>query len=319
MKETSNNAQNKNVKQPLFGVRTRAKGAGIAFSLSAFLPSVVLIVALAVMGIFNLLKEGYTEKDWYIYISYLLPQISAVLIVTFYLKYTKTSVKTAACAQKCRLKYLLLAVALQFGLLSLSELNGLFISLLEKIGYTPDDVILPSVDGFGFVGVFVVVAVLAPITEEILFRGVILDGLQSGFSALVSVVLCGALFSLYHQNPVQTAYQFCCGLAYALLAVRAGSVLPTILAHFLNNAYILILHKCGVVAFSTAVVIPLAISSGLCLMATVIYLFIFDKKQPTTGETMEKTVDKKERKRFFLFALLGIVLCAITWITGLFS
>ncbi len=314
MKDYDTNTTNKTGKQPLFGAPTRAKGAGLAFSLSALLPALILMIALAVLGLCNLLQEGYTAKDWYIYVSYLLPQISAVLITVFYFKYTKTPVKRAVCRQKCHWKYLLIAVALQFGLLSLSELNGWFIGLLEKTGYEATDVALPNVNGFGFVGVFLVVAILAPITEEVLFRGVVLEGLQSGFSALVAAVLCGALFSLYHQNPVQTAYQFCCGVAYALLAVRAGSVLPTILAHFLNNAYILILYKCGVTAFSTAVMLPLTITSGVCLLATLLYLFIFDKKPAVAGET-----DKAERKRFFLFALVGMLVCAITWITSLFA
>ncbi len=315
MKNDTQNPQNQNIKQPLFGERTPAKGAGLAFSLSSLLPSVLFVVVLAVLGIVGLLKEGYNKKDWYIYISYLLPQISAVLITLFYLRYTQTPVKKAVCKQKCAWKYMLLAVALQFGLFSLSELNSLFISFLEKFGYQPAPVPMPNVQGFGFVGVFLVIAVLAPMLEEILFRGVILEGIQSGFSTLVSVLICGAMFSLYHQNPVQTVYQFCCGVAYALLAVRAGSVLPTILAHFLNNAYILILYKCGVTAIPNGVFIPLVIVSALCLVATLLYLFFFDKKK------LETELPKKsgEKKHFFLFACVGIVVCAFTWIIGLFS
>ncbi len=308
--------QNQNRKQPLFGESTRAKGAGLSFSLSALLPALLLIVFLALFGLFGLLQEGYTQKDWYIYLSYLMPQLSALLITYFYFRYSKISVKTAVYNQKCHWKYLLIAVVLQFGLLSLSELNGLFIGLLEKGGYDPSPVVLPSMDGFGFVGVFIVVAVFAPILEEILFRGVILDGLQAGFSAIFAALICGAVFSLYHQNPVQTVYQFCCGVAYALLAVRAKSVLPTMLAHFLNNAYILILYKCGVTSFPTGVFIPLMITSGLCLIATLVYLFVFDKKRHVTGDT---ATDKEERKRFFLFASVGLVVCTITWIAGLFT
>ena len=309
------NSQKPNAKPPLFGQPTKGKGAGLAFSLSSMMGALMLFVIMLVLAIFGLMKEGYQNTQWYLYLCYILPPVASALIAWYYLRYTKTPVKEAATKQKCHYTYFLLALTLQIGLLSLSELNTLFVGALEKLGYVADNVVLPSMDGFGFVGVFFVVAIMAPIAEEILFRGVILDGLKSGFSTLICALVCGALFSLYHQNPVQTAYQFCCGFAYALLALRAGSVLPTILAHFLNNAFILILNKCGVTAFPISVFIPLMIVSGLCLVTTLVYLFFFDKKQAEGNDREER---KKERKNFFVFASVGIAVCAITWITGLF-
>lgn len=315
MREQYQNNSKQNT-PPLFGAPTKAKGAGIAFSLSSMLATVLLFIVILVLGIFGPTKEGYQHNDWYIYLCYILPQAASALIVVFYLRYTQTPIRQAVRKQKCHYKYLLLGVALQFGLLSLSELNGLFVTFLERFGYKASNVVLPSTDGFGFIGVFFVVAITAPIAEELLFRGVILDGLQSGFSTLASAVICGAVFSLYHQNPVQTAYQFCCGVAYGVLAVRAGGVLPTTLAHFLNNAFILVLNQCGVSAFPKAVFIPLMIVSGLCLIATLVYLLFFDKKQEQNGD---KTERKTEKKRFFAFASVGLAICAITWIAGLFA
>ena len=315
MKGNYVNTRKPNTIPPLFGQPTKGKGAGLAFSLSSMLGTLLLFVIMLVLAIFGVTKEGFEGTQWYLYLCYILPPIASGLIVWYYLRYTKTPVKQAVTEQKCPLKYFLLAVALQFGLLSLGELNGLFVSFLERFGYVADAVVLPSVEGFGFVGVFFVVAIMAPIAEELLFRGVVLDGLRSGFSTISTALVCGSLFSLYHQNPVQTAYQFCCGFCYALLALRAGSVLPTVLAHFLNNAYILILYKCGVQSIPAPVLIPMIIVSGLCLIATLVYLFVFDKKQ---AEEKDKEEKKKERKNFFLFASVGLAVCAITWITNLF-
>ncbi|MBE5745642.1 MAG: CPBP family intramembrane metalloprotease [Clostridiales bacterium] len=300
---------------PLLGEHTRAKGAGLSFSLSTVLATMLLFVIILVLSIFGVAKEGFEKTEWYLYLCYVLPPIASVVIVGYYLRYVNKPVSTAIKEQKCHYKYFLLAIALQIGLLSLSELNGLFVGFLQRFGYQPDEIVLPSMDGFGFVGVFFVVAIIAPIAEELLFRGVVLDGLKSGFSTLVAAVLCGALFSLYHQNPVQTAYQFCCGFAYALLAVRAKSVLPTVLAHFLNNAYILILYKCGVTAYSTPAYITIMVVSGLCLIATLAYLLFLDKKDEDADIETEK---KTEKKRFFALASVGIAVCVITWITNLF-
>ncbi|MBE7085221.1 MAG: CPBP family intramembrane metalloprotease [Clostridiales bacterium] len=332
MKGIFNNTEKQKNNAPLLGQPTRAKGAGFAFSLSSVLGTALLFVAMIILGIFGLAKEGYNKTDWYVYLCYILPQVASVLITVFYLRYTKTPVKWAVKQQKCHYKYFLLAFALQFGLLSLSELNSWFISFLERFGYVAGEINLPSTDGFGFVGVFLVVAVFAPLTEEILFRGVILDGLKSGFSTLIAALVCGGVFALYHQNPVQTAYQFCCGAVYAVLAVRAGSILPTVLAHFLNNAFILIFNyvikiRYGVNLFEqnvnlfelipwlNKVFIPLMIVSGLCLLATLVYLLFFEKKKQEDGDKAEQ---KREKKAFFLCASVGIAFCAITWILGLF-
>ncbi len=310
------NKQANNKKPPLFGTPTRGKGAGLSFTLATTLGTILLFILMIVMAIFGLMQTGYENTQWYLYFCYIVPPVSSVLIVGCYLRYNKTPIRQAVQAQKCHYKYFILAIVLQIGLLCLSELNGLFVEFLQKFGYKGGDVVLPSIEGFGFVGVFLVVGIMAPVAEEMLFRGVVLDGLKSGFSTLAAVFVCGALFSLYHQNPVQTAYQFCCGVAYALLAIKAGSVLPTIVAHFLNNAYILILYKCNVQALPFGVYLPLMIVSSLCLVGTLAYLFVFDKKPKMEREETEK---KSERKNFFIFASVGIFVCVLTWITSLFA
>lgn len=316
MNKQQTTTTNQNKKQPLLGAPTKGKGAGLAFSLSSMLATLLLLVVMVFLGIFGLAEEGFENTNWYLYLCYILPPVASALIVYYYLRYTKTPIKQAARSQKCHYKYFLLAIALQFGLLALSEVNTWFIDFLGKFGYVAKPVEIPSIEGAGFIGVFFVIAILVPIAEEALFRGVILDGLKSGFSALFAALVCGALFALYHQSPVQTIYQFCCGFAYALLAVKAGSVLPSMLAHFINNAYILILTKCGVTVIPNNVLIPLMIVSGICFVATLVYLLFFDKKDE---KIVDKTEKKLEIKRFFALAAAGLVVCVFAWVSGLFA
>jgi hypothetical protein len=141
-------------------------------------------------------------------------------------------------------------VLLQIGLFAFSELNTLFLEFLEGFGYTPDEIRLPSINGWGFIGALIAVALLPAVFEEILFRGVLLGGMKQ-FGEVKAALLCGALFALYHQNPPQTVYQFICGTAFAFIAMRSGSILPTVLSHFLNNAFILCLYAFNVQTFPT--------------------------------------------------------------------
>lgn len=300
----------------LLGEPNAAKASGATFTLVSILPVFLSVIFIIVIGVLGFAGEEVTKNDWYIYAGMLLVQISFVLIAIWYFKWTKKSIKTAFLEQKCHPKYFLWAIILQFGLMSLSELNTLFLKLLGNVGYQDSGLTLPSMEGWGFVGVFLVVAVLPAILEEMIFRGLLLKGLR-GFGTTGAVLICGALFALYHQNPAQTIYQFCCGAAFALVAVKSGSILPTVLSHFINNALILVLTNLGISSFSTPVFVTVVVVCSVCLITSLIYLIFIDRRGACTQRT--KKTDKNERRDFWIFAAVGVVVCLVSWGTMLFS
>ena len=288
----------------LLGAHTKEKTAGISFSLATLLPTLLAVVLLVVGGAFGLFQEGYEEKEWFLYCNFLLPQIAYAIVVFLFFAVGKNSVsKTIG---KASWKYFLLALILQFGLFSLGELNGWFLTFLENFGYENKPLQIPSLDGAGLYLTIFTIALLPAIFEETLFRGIIMEGVKP-FGTVGAVLLCGGLFSLFHQNPAQTIYQFCCGVAYALVALRSGSVLPTMLAHFLNNAVIILLTK-----FSVAISPIIIAFSGVCLLVTITYLIFFDKKEIVKGE-------KARGLSFLLCASVGILICVISWCLNLFG
>lgn len=297
---------------------TQAKASGVAYSASVMILlalSMVFSIALGAAGI--VIKENAAKPNWYIYANYLLPQISLFLVAVLYFAWLKRPVKQAVKEQKCHPKYFLLAVLLQVGLLSLGTLNDMFLRFLERFGYRSTKLLLPNLDGFGLIATIFCVALLPALFEEIFFRGILLKGLRS-FGMVGSIFLCGALFSLYHQSPVQTVYQFVCGVAFAFMAIRAGSILPTVLSHFLNNTLIIVLTKFGIDGIPTSVYVPYVMITSLCLVGTLAYLFFFDKpitvEKPKRGQEQEV---KNERVRFFVCALVGITVFLINWISAL--
>ncbi len=300
---------------------TQAKASGVAYSASIMILmifSMIFSIALGAAGV--TLPEGSIKPDWYIYLNFLLPQISLLLVAVLYFAWLKRPIQDAVREQKCHPKYYLLAILLQVGLLSLGTLNDIFLRFLQRFGYQEQALSLPNLDGFGLFATIFCVALLPAIFEEIFFRGILLKGLRS-FGVIGSVLLCGALFSLYHQNPIQTVYQFACGVAFAFMAIKAGSILPTVLSHFLNNTLIIILTKCGVESISSSVYVPYVIITSLCLVGTLGYLMFFDEPKMETEQTASKKAEEKERKseriRFFACALVGIAVFAVNWITAL--
>ena len=299
----------------LIGEPTPAKTSGLTFSLATvgiIVASFLWMTILIIVGATQ--QEGYAQTDWYLYVSYVLTPIVFALVAGGLLHWTKTPLKRAWEGQLCPPKYYLIAVLLQVGLFSLSQINNLFLEFLGNFGYQQTPIQIPSMEGFGFISVLFVIGVLPAIFEEILFRGFLLKGLRS-FGEVGAVLLCGGLFALFHQNPAQTLYQFCCGAAFAFVALKSGSILPTILSHFINNAIILTLTKFGISTFDSLVGWIVFGVSVLCLIASMVCLFM--DKQPKKEE-LSKEEKQAERVLFFKSSAVGIVICALIWLMTLF-
>jgi len=87
----------------------------------------------------------------------------------------------------------------------------------------------------GFWGV-VFIVVVAPLTEEFLFRGLILRGFLSHYSVWKAIILSALLFGVIHLNPWQFPGAVFAGILFGWWFVKTGSLLPGIIGHALNNA-----------------------------------------------------------------------------------
>lgn len=93
---------------------------------------------------------------------------------------------------------------------------------------------------YGFWGVFLKVAVIAPIVEEIIFRGLIFNGFRRNYNGFVAVFMSALLFSLFHLNPWQMPATFMLGLLLGWLMLRTDCIFVAILGHSINNAMVLL-------------------------------------------------------------------------------
>ncbi|MCF6357598.1 MAG: CPBP family intramembrane metalloprotease [Draconibacterium sp.] len=93
---------------------------------------------------------------------------------------------------------------------------------------------------FGWWGAFLKVAVIAPIVEELIFRGLILQGFRRNYNGFIAVLMSALLFALFHLNPWQFPATFILGLLLGWLVLRTNSILLAILGHSINNALVLL-------------------------------------------------------------------------------
>ncbi len=93
---------------------------------------------------------------------------------------------------------------------------------------------------FGWLGAFMKVAVVAPIVEELIFRGLILQGFRKNYSGFTAVVMSALLFALFHLNPWQFPATFVLGLLLGWIVLRTNSIVLAILGHSINNFLVLL-------------------------------------------------------------------------------
>ena len=90
----------------------------------------------------------------------------------------------------------------------------------------------------GFVALMVVnIVLLAPIFEELLFRGLILNKLKERYSATMAIVISSALFAAIHFDPKVFPVLFTLGAVAGYSVHRTGSIMPAIGIHMLNNLF----------------------------------------------------------------------------------
>ena len=203
------------------------------------------------------------------------------------------------------MKFYLIGFVLVFGMLfGASILASLFETWMEELGFTLSGAPVPVDTAGYFAASLVVVGIIPGILEEALFRGVLLGGMKR-FPPWAAVLLSGALFSLFHQNPAQTVYQFLFGCVFALVVIKSGSLLPAVFMHVLNNAFIIVYQYLGAEPGETASLVLLI--AGLIAAIGGITCLLLCKTPPR---------EERERPRygvFFLYASLGILYCAAMW------
>lgn len=85
-------------------------------------------------------------------------------------------------------------------------------------------------------GSVVALVIVAPLTEELLFRGLILRGFLSHYTATKAVLASAMLFAVVHLNPWQAPAATVLGLLLAWWFLRTRSLLPCLFGHALGNA-----------------------------------------------------------------------------------
>lgn len=242
------NYENKNLEKQVVYSRNiyNLKDSGNVFLFALILPILVSLVfsmiANVIAGARGIEASVITDNMWFM-TAYSI--VSILCYAGIYLVYNKIQkIDFKAINLKFNLKWHTYLIMIVVGVISLFGIQY-FISIIDdlliSLGYNMASTsINPTSWGTFFLSVFVL-AILPAIGEELIFRGIILNGLRTRFNDIASIFISAILFVLMHQNLQQLIYPFLLGSIMAWAVVRSGSLISSVIIHFTNNFLVVLL------------------------------------------------------------------------------
>jgi membrane protease YdiL (CAAX protease family) len=129
------------------------------------------------------------------------------------------------------------------------------------------------------------VAMVPAICEEILYRGFALNLLRRTKAAWIAILITGIIFGFYHLRLSQVIPLAMIGIFLGWITIKSGSLIPAMVAHFVNNAFSVLLVKFmpdSPLTESTPEMPPIWLAVGsIVLVYAVLY---YMKRQTNSGE-----------------------------------
>ena len=198
---------------------------------NAILLLVLLIILQLSFGIILGLFAASTNSYLNNYSTGIASLLSSAVVILIALKKSNFSFTSISRIRNLSVHLYMLIIITCAGLsIVLSEVDNLFqlffpvtpffYELFHGLFYT-DDVIS---------SIFLLL-IVAPLTEEILFRKIILSGFINNYGITKAIILSSIMFGTIHLNPWQFIPATAVGFYFSWLYIKTNSIIPCIFAH----------------------------------------------------------------------------------------
>jgi membrane protease YdiL (CAAX protease family) len=86
-----------------------------------------------------------------------------------------------------------------------------------------------------FIVSIILVGIIPAITEEMLFRGILISGFKENYTEKKTIIMTALFFGIVHLNPWQFVSAFIIGLFSAWICLKTRSILLSVYIHLFNN------------------------------------------------------------------------------------
>lgn len=206
----------------------------IGYVNSLFISTVLLFSAISLFG------KGITENISFNLLLLALSDLAFLLVIVIFLVTKGNKLTDAFRSELPKYKKLWLQMIPAFlGYIILTTAALLVVSwLLPSLDLgQSQDIAFKSADGvFEIIISAIALLVVAPIAEELIFRGFIFRGFRNSFGILTAAIISSLIFGVVHGQLNVAIDTFCLGLMLCYLYQKTDSIWPSIALHSLKNS-----------------------------------------------------------------------------------
>ncbi len=244
MKDNDLFTENRRTLFPVFGkTRSTAALSAILFALIAVLifviiqaiASAVFLISLTVTGGASSSEEVLDAATKNVVLSGLIGNVAALGAAILYIKLRRFRLTTSLDIYKPKALSVIFCIILG---VALNFFTDFAISIIPfpKSFYSTYEEIYSYMGNGSFAVEVIAVAVVAPIVEEVFFRGIAYGTMRGRMPKWAAVVLSSLMFGAAHGNVLSLIFTFVLGVILALLFEKTGTIIIPILVHAAFNA-----------------------------------------------------------------------------------
>lgn len=269
----------------------------------------------------------YENYLWFSIPYCLITQITFVCMFFIYNKINKVSF--SACKLKVKklnvtttLLCALFGIVLVIGFYGLIE--GCFGKLFDLIGLEISESPIPLDNFWWYLLNLLLFAIIPAFCEELIFRGVMYNGLKRGIGRVGAIFLSSLLFALLHQNITQFIFPFIMGIVFSVVVEKTGNLFYAMILHLFANITTLTIQflininaltlptEIGAVYVVVSIILALVVSA----LFVIFYLFYLKKQkveeEKEVGEVEEHSIFFKNIPLLLYFGIfLSVVVIVI--------
>lgn len=182
--------------------------------------------------ILGISKEGYN-----FFVGYLPCIFADIIAILTCILFFKTRIKEyILCKKGISTTFLISGSFASIGIGLISSIIFLMYSMIfnsKGIEIPSPDFSIPENTTY-LVLFFSYTCIIAPLFEEIIFRGYILNSMRI-YGNIIAVVVSSVFFCMFHFNLVQFVNPILMGIMLSFIAIKSESILPSIIIHMFNN------------------------------------------------------------------------------------
>lgn len=320
-----------------YEIRTlRKKSSGLGFYiLTYFLAMNIIVMGFVFVAVFATffksdistfdselyleeLQKSLTFGPFAYYLQIFAAVVSAVIPGFIYLKLSKNHITDCIVTKPVKISMLTALTLMGMGVAMVSNVaSDMVCSNFSSIGieYNPDTT-TQSQSVFANVLYVIATAVTPAFAEEFAFRGILMGTLRkygNSFAIITSAIMFGAM----HGNIIQIPFAFILGLVFGYIDCKANSIIPSIIIHFINNFYSVmmdILQSESIVTTHTFYLIYYGLFVAMLVLGILAFLYIMkkDKNYLSISDTSnEVSLSLKDKINCFFTSSGVIVILAI--------